>query len=274
MKSQNGRSQPVAMVTGATSGIGHAAARTLAEAGYAVVGTGRDVTTVTPLRDVKFIDLDVTQDESVTHAVSQTLKKFGRIDLLVNNAGAGLIGAAEESSIDQVKALFETNLFGAIRMTNAVLPHMRAESSGRIVNISSILGLIPAPYMALYAATKHALEGYTESLDHELREHGIRALLIEPGYTRTSFEANTPTSDRPITTYAQQSRVAREILAGAMINADAPPVVGKAILTAAQDPRPKLRYPVGATARRVSLLRRLVPSRAFDKQLRKLNRLE
>src|SRR5690349_3978546 len=114
----------------------------------------------------------------------------GHIDLLVNNAGIGLLGAAEESSTAQAQGLFDVNVFGVLRMTNAVLPAMRLQRKGTIINVSSVLGLIPAPYSALYAATKHAIEGYSESLDHELRTFGIRVALVEPAYTRTSFEEN------------------------------------------------------------------------------------
>ena len=113
----------------------------------------------------------------------------GRIDLLVNNAGFGISGAAEESSVAQAQALFDVNLFGVIRTTRAVLPLMRAQAGGRLVNISSILGLVPAPYMAVYSASKHALEGYSESLDHEVRGQGIRVVLVQPAYTRTAFDA-------------------------------------------------------------------------------------
>src|SRR4030095_9695419 len=118
---------------------------------------------------------DVTDDGSVNSLVATVLSRTGRIDVLVHNAGIGLLGGAEESSISQVQALFEVNLFGVIRVTNAVLPSMRQRGEGRILNISSVLGLIPAPYSAHYSATKHALEGYSESLDHEIRALGIRA---------------------------------------------------------------------------------------------------
>src|SRR5207244_2474990 len=116
---------------------------------------------------VTFLHLDVASDESVRSLVDQVVERFGRIDVLVNNAGVGAAGAAEESSIGQAKDVFDVNVFGVIRMTSAVLPHMRAQGGGRIVNVSSVLGLIPAPFMAIYAATKHAVEGYSESVDHE-----------------------------------------------------------------------------------------------------------
>src|SRR5437763_6867840 len=176
----------VALVTGASSGIGEAAAHALVGAGFTVYGTSRRATAGETRGEVVFLPLDVTDDESVADAVREVLDRSGRIDVLVNNAGLGVAGAGEESSLEQAHALFDTNLFGSIRMTRAVLPHMREQRSGRIINVSSIVGFIPVPYMALYATSKHALEGYCESVDHEVREPGVRVLLVEPAFTRTS----------------------------------------------------------------------------------------
>jgi hypothetical protein len=158
-------------------------------------------------------------------------------------------------------------------MTKAVLPHMRAQAGGRIINISSVLGFAPAPYMAAYAASKHAIEGYSESLDQEVREHGVRVLLVEPAYTNTGFEGNSVQADTPLPVYAQQRHIFDDVMAAAMKDGDDPAVVAKVIVAAATDPKPKLRYTAGPTAGRVSTLRRIVPARAFDKQIRKLNRL-
>ena len=189
--------KPVALVTGASSGIGRAAAAALAAAGFEVVGTSRKTSGVAPLDGVRFLDLDITSDESVSTAVGRVIERFGRLDVLVNNAGTGAAGAAEESSVAQDQRVFDINFFGLVRMTKAVLPHMRAAGTGRIINISSVLGLVPAPYMASYAATKHAIEGYSESVDHEVREHGIRVLLVEPAWTKTSLDANAIQPDAP-----------------------------------------------------------------------------
>src|SRR3954451_17673156 len=170
----------VALVTGASAGIGEAAASALVAAGVTVYGARRKAAPGEQQGEVVLPPLDVTDDDSVAGAVREVIHRSGRIDVLVNNAGVGVSGAAEESSIEQAHAVFETNLFGSIRMTRAVLPHMREQGSGRIINVSSVLGFMPAPFMALYAATKHAIEGYSESLDHEVREHGVRVLLVEP----------------------------------------------------------------------------------------------
>ncbi len=190
----------VALVTGASSGIGRATAEALSRAGYQVHGTGRSAAPAES-GTVRMLTCDVTDQASVEACVAQVLKDAGRIDLLVNNAGIGLFGAAEESSMAQAQQLFEANFFGLLRVTNAVLPTMRRQRAGRIVNVSSVLGLIPAPFAALYAASKHAVEGYSESLDHEVRSLGIRVVLIEPAYTRTSFEASTTPASGTIAAY-------------------------------------------------------------------------
>ena len=149
-------SNKIALVTGASSGIGQATAELLTSAGYTVYGTSRRGGASG--RSFEMLRLDVTSDASVTDAVTQLMQREGRIDLLVNNAGFGVAPAgAEESSIEQAQSIFDTNFFGIVRMTRAVLPHMRNQSAGRIINIGSVLGLLPMPYGALYAATKHAI---------------------------------------------------------------------------------------------------------------------
>lgn len=265
--------QPVALVTGASSGIGRATAIALASEGFAVIGTSRSAANAGALDGVTFLDLDVTDDDSVRSLVAEVIERFGRVDVLVNNAGVGAIGAGEESTISQTQKVFDVNVFGLMRVTNAVLPHMREKRSGRVINVSSVLGLIPAPYMADYAAAKHAVEGYSESVDHELREHGVRMLLVEPAFTRTSFEASSLDPDSPLAAYAAQRDIAREVLASSLRTADAPDVVAKVIVAAATAPKPRSRSTAGAMAARVSFLRRFAPARIFDTQIRKLNRL-
>jgi NAD(P)-dependent dehydrogenase (short-subunit alcohol dehydrogenase family) len=264
---------PVALVTGATSGIGQAAALALADAGFEVIGTGRNTARTAPHDGVTLVDLDVSSDESVAAVIQHVIERSGRIDVLINNAGIGSAGAAEESSVEQAQRLFNVNVFGVMRMTKAVLPHMRAQGRGRIINLSSVLGFLPAPYGAVYAATKHAIEGYSESMDHEVREHGVRVLLVEPAYTKTGFDANIVQPDTPLPVYAQQRRIADEIIASAIESGDDPATVAKVILAAATDAKPKLRYTAGPLAGRIKTLRRIAPARAFDRQIRKINRL-
>src|SRR5437667_8461781 len=229
-----------ALITGASSGIGEATAKRFAAAGYKVYGTSRRGAQAGQ-RLFEMVPLDVTSDESVDAAVSEVIRLEGRIDVLVNNAGFSTAPAgAEESSIDQARAIFDTNFFGIVRVTRAVVPHMRQQGGGRIINIGSVLGFLPMPYMALYAATKHAIEGYSESLDHELRTRGIRVSVIEPAYTNTQFDANLLEPDSKLDEYrdvraAMANKIKELIQAG-----DAPGIVADTVLKAAVAAQPKL----------------------------------
>jgi len=261
-----------AIVTGASTGIGQVSAKALRQAGFRVFGTSRRAG-VNVGEGITMLTCDVTDDASVRKVVDRVLESAGRIDVLVNNAGLGLLGGAEESSVSQAQALFDVNLFGVVRTTNAVLPTMRDQKAGRIINISSVLGLIPAPFAALYSSTKHALEGYSESLDHEVRSFGIRVCLLEPAYTRTSFEQNMALPDRTLDVYASARAGANALIHDAMTTADAPEVVAESLIKAATAASPRRRYTCGKAARQVSILRRFVPERMFDKSLRKQMRL-
>jgi len=215
----------IALVTGASSGIGEATAERLAKAGYKVYGTSRRGAEAGK-RSFEMLSLDVTSDESVDAAVNEVIRRSGRIDLLVNNAGVGVAPAgAEESSLDQARSIFETNFFGLVRMTRAVVLHMRRRGHGRIINIGSVLGFLPMPYGALYAATKHAVEGYSESLDHELRTRGIRVSVIEPAYTKTQFDANFLAPDSKLDEYREIRAALDKVLKDVMVTADEPAVV-------------------------------------------------
>ncbi len=259
----------VALVTGASSGIGEAVAEQLVRAGYKVYGTSRRGAKAGE-RSFEMLSLDVTSDASVEAAVREVIRANGRIDLLVNNAGFSVSpAAAGESSIEQTRAIFDTNFFGLVRMTNAVLPQMRTQGSGRIINIGSVLGFMPAPYMALYCATKHAVEGYSESLDHELRTRGIRVSVIEPAYTRTQFEANTLEPDAQLDEYRETRAALRELMTAAVATGDAPSVVAEVVLKAAVAARPQLRYAAGPLAGRLRLLRRFAPVGMVDGGVRK-----
>ncbi len=263
----------VALVTGASSGIGKATAIAFAAAGFQVIGTGRKTAGLTAPTGVAYLDLDVTSDESVAAAVKQVIDEFGRIDVLVNNAGVGTIGAAEEFSAAQTQDIFDINVFGVMRMTNAVLPHMRAQRSGRIINVSSLSGFVPSPFMALYVATKHAVEGYSQSLDHEVREHGVRILLVEPGPINTSFAGHSVEADTPMPLYAAGRRNYDELLAKNLSSGDDPAVVAKVIVAAATDRNPKLRRTAGTTARTIHAVYRVAPARIFDRVIRRFNRM-
>ena len=267
-------SKGIALVTGASSGIGEATARRLAAAGYAVYGTSRRGA---PSGAAPFamLALDVTRDDSVESAVGELLQREGRIDLLVNNAGFGVApGGAEESSIEQAKAIFDTNFFGLVRMTRAVVPHMRRQGRGRIINIGSVLGFLPMPYGALYSATKHAVEGYSESLDHELRTRGVRVSVVEPAYTRTQFDANLLAPDALLDEYGHARERVNKVIARVMAKGDDPAVVADVVLQAALAEVPKLRYTAGGLANRLRMLRRFAPTRLVDAGIRKDLRLD
>lgn len=265
----NKHDKGIALVTGASSGIGEATAKRLAGAGYKVYGTSRRDVQATRA-SFEMLALDVTDDASVESAVAELLRREGRINLLVNNAGFGVASAgAEESSMAQAKAIFDTNFYGIVRMTRAVVPHMREQRSGRILNISSVLGFLPAPYMALYAATKHAVEGYSESLDHELRTRGIRVATIQPAYTRTGFDANLLEPDMKLDEY-QTIRTALGKRVKALVDGgDEPAVVAEVVLKAALAARPKLKYTAGNLARTLRYLRRFAPAGLVDAALRR-----
>ena len=264
----------IAVVTGASSGIGEATAACLAEAGYKVYGTSRRGAQADQ-RPFQMLTLDVTSDDSVEAAVREVMRLDGRIDVLVNNAGFSVAPAgAEESSIEQARAIFDTNFFGIVRMTRAVVPHMRHQGSGRIINIGSVLGFLPAPYMALYAATKHAIEGYSESLDHELRTRGIRVSVVEPAYTKTRFDANLLEPDSKLDEYSAVRAALRKRMKDVLATADEPRVVADVVLEAASAARPRLRYTAGSVASRVRLLRRFAPARLVDAGIRRDLRLD
>jgi NAD(P)-dependent dehydrogenase (short-subunit alcohol dehydrogenase family) len=264
---------PVVLVTGASSGIGEAIARAFAEKGFEVFGTSRNPRRSEPIAGVEFVRLDVTDPESVAAAVSTVIQRAGRIDVVVNNAGFGVFGAAEESSIGQAQALFDTNFFGLVRVTREVLPHLRAQRSGRIINIGSVLGFAPAPYGALYSASKHAVEGYSESLDHETREFGVRISVVEPGYTKTSFDAAAVDADSPIEGYAPVREYVKDVLKKSIPAGDDPAVVAQVVVNAATSRAPRVRYPAGPLAKRLALLKRIAPSALFDSGVRKANKL-
>jgi NAD(P)-dependent dehydrogenase (short-subunit alcohol dehydrogenase family) len=263
----------IALVTGASSGIGEATAYRLMQAGFKVYGTSRRGAQA-GRREYDMLALDVTSDASVQAAVAAVIQREGRIDLLVNNAGFGMAPAgAEESSIEQAQAIFDTNFFGVVRMTRAVLPQMRAQGGGRIINMGSVLGFLPMPYGALYAATKHAIEGYSESLDHELRNWGIHTVVVEPAYTNTPFEANLLQPDTKLDAYHAVRSAVTQRIQEVMAGAEGPEVVAETVLKAAQAKKPKLRYTAGGLAARLRLLRTFAPAGVMDAGMRKDLRL-
>ncbi|MCX8103577.1 MAG: SDR family oxidoreductase [Candidatus Bipolaricaulota bacterium] len=271
---------PIALITGSNSGIGLETALYLARRGFTVWATMRNLQKADELRKIveserlpiEIAQLDVDDDTSVKHAVAQILQKSGRIDVLINNAGYGLRGAAEEVSLDEWRRQFETNFFGVIRVTQAVLPQMRAQRSGAIVNISSVLGRMAIPFSGPYTSSKFALEGLSETLRYELAPFNIKVILIEPGFIATKFQENAQLAqaaqreDSPYAIFKQASgrRVQRNIYRAAPAE-----TVAATIYRAITHPSPKLRYPVGREARLVLPLRRFLPAGLFERLLMK-----
>lgn len=254
------------IVTGASSGIGSAIAARFEAGGWRVfatmrnppVGAGRDC-----------LALDVTDDASVRACLTEVLARAGRIDALVNNAGITLMGAAEETDMAEAQRLFDTNFFGVHRMTRAVLPTMRAQWQGRIVTIGSIAGFLPKPFEAFYSAAKHALEGYVESLDHEVRTFGIRALLIEPGFVHSSLAANIGRAVSRIPDYAVNRARAEGLLTEDVGTGLSPSTVAEAVWGAVAAPQPRFRTRVGRDAAQLHFVRHYLPGFVFDRGMRK-----
>lgn len=252
----------VALVTGASSGIGAAVARLLHKRGFAVFGTSRKADSSSP-DEFPMLVLDVDSDASVQACVDQVLARAGRIDVLVNNAGYALTGAAEETSIEEAKEQFETNFFGVVRMAKAVLPHMRAAKSGRIITIGSLAGLMSIPYNAFYCGTKFALEAYSEALWYELKPFGIGVSLIEPGFVRTAINQAVRIPHAPIAAYDGPRDRALAAVDRSVDKGIPPETVANAVLKAAQSKTPKLRYRVGADSVWLPRLRGFSPWNFF-----------
>ena len=259
----------VALVTGASSGIGRACAQQLASAGLAVYGTSRHPTRDHGRGALPMLALDVRLDNSVRACVDRVIAETGRIDVLVNNAGIAMEGAVEETSLDEIRAVLETNFFGAVRMMRAVLPIMRKRRRGRIINMGSAAGFLPMPYSAAYCASKHALRGFAESLDHELRKLGVRVSVIEPGFVRTDIVEHSPAAAAPFEPYiSARSNPARAFKEAITRGVD-PNVVARTVVEAATGEYPRLRYLPDGTARVVALFRDVLPSPLFDFAFRK-----
>lgn len=261
---------PTIIVTGASSGIGAAIAERFATGGWRVFATMRrpPLNAGAANAATDRLALDVTDDESAKACIAEVLARSGRIDALVNNAGITLMGAAEETTMAEAERLFATNFFGVHRMSAAVLPTMRAQRQGRIVTIGSIAGFLPKPFEAFYSAAKHALEGYVESLDHEVRELGVRALLTLPGFVQSNLAANTQYAAARIADYAAGRAVAGRLLSEDVGKGVAPSAVAEAVWQQVTAPKPRLRVLVGRDAAQLHLLRRYLPAALFDRGLR------
>ncbi|QHA82303.1 SDR family NAD(P)-dependent oxidoreductase [Pseudomonas mediterranea] len=258
----------VVLVTGVSSGIGRAAAQLFVKQGCQVFGSVRSVTQSDPLPGVELVEMDVRDDASVQRAIEAVIAQAKRIDVLVNNAGGSLVGSVEETSVAEAQSLFDTNVWGVLRTTHAVLPHMREQRSGRIVNVSSVLGFLPAPYMGLYSASKHAVEGISESLDHEVRKFGVRVVLVEPSFTKTNLDLNAPQTAGSIPAYAEDRDTVTRAIVKSVQGAPSPDGVAASIVEAALGAWKMRRTPKGE-ASLLRKLRRFMPAGPVDSSLRK-----
>jgi NAD(P)-dependent dehydrogenase (short-subunit alcohol dehydrogenase family) len=248
--------QKVAIVTGSSTGIGYETSIALARDGFITYATMRNLSKAEGIKSVAtkeslrlhVTQLDVTDDLSVKNAVQSILSKEGRIDLLVNNAGYVLSGAFEDLAIDEIKAQYETNVFGLIRTTQAVLPIMRKQKSGIIVNISSGAGRFGYPGHSAYISTKFAVEGLSESVSYELQPFGIKVVIVEPGVIRTNI-VNTMVvarkSQDPNSPYSQIMQKMANSFEGLMKNSSSPDLVANVVLNAVKHENPNLRYLAG-----------------------------
>ena len=240
------------MITGASRGIGARIAEAALAHGDAVVATARDAAAIEKRFGVQpgllAVALDVTDEAQAAQATAAALARFGRIDVLVNNAGYGLLGAVEEASADEVRRLYETNVFGLLNVTRAVLPQMRERRSGHVINISSLGGVRSAAGFGVYCSTKFAVEGLTEALHAELAPLGIHATVVEPGYFRTEFleGQSLVTSPRELADYAASAGAVRELAKQISLNQPGDPErLAQAMLTLVDAKTPPLRLPLG-----------------------------
>jgi NAD(P)-dependent dehydrogenase (short-subunit alcohol dehydrogenase family) len=265
--SRGGPGQTV-LITGATSGIGRATAALLAREGFRVFGTGRNTPT-TSLDGFTLLPLEVTSNESVVACMAEVKRQTdGQLDVLVNNVGTGILGAAEESSAEQVRQLFEINFFGAVRMTNAVLPMMRARQQGCIILLSSAGGVASVPFSGYYCATKHALEAYGEALRLELEPFHIRVATVAPGTVSTRAGDKAMQPDQPIAEYEPVRRKMSDKYVRAIRKGMPPERVAKTILRIIRSPKPKPRYTVGAQSAAVSAMKSWLPAQVFEAGVR------
>lgn len=270
----------VALVTGASSGIGEATVLKLMAQGYTVYAAARRVDRMRGLADAgaHVLPLDVTDDAGMQAAIQKIIAKSGRLDVLVNNAGYGSYGAVEDVSLNEARAQFDVNVFGAVRLIQLALPHMRAQRSGTIVNITSMGGKIHTPLGAWYHGTKFALEAISDCLRMEVEPFGIDVVVIEPGGIKTEWAGIAAQNLQKVSgngSYAPQANAMANLMVNeASGNRQSPPqLIADTIAKAVNATRPKTRYAVGFGARPMILMRRLLSDRAFDSLMRMAARM-
>ncbi len=260
----------VVLVTGATSGIGKACAEMLAKKGYVVYGTGRRENGETK-NGVKLIALDVNSDESVSKCIETVLNDHGRIDVLVNNAGIGIAGSIEDTSIEEMEKQLSTNLFGVHRMCKAVLPIMRKQKCGRIINISSVAGFLSIPFQGFYSVSKFGVEAYSRALRNEVAEFGIKVSLVQPGDTKTGFTGERVTVKEGMSSaYGEKLKNSVGRMEHDEQNGASPDAVAKVVLRAITKKNPPVSATVGFQYKAIKALNKVFPERFVSFVIRKL----
>jgi NAD(P)-dependent dehydrogenase (short-subunit alcohol dehydrogenase family) len=257
----------VAIVTGSSTGLGYEIAVNLASNGFRVYATMRNLQKANEINEIakteslplSVIQLDVTDNVSVTKAIDTVISERGRIDVLVNNAGYGLIGSIEDISVEELKAQFETNVFGTFGVIQAVLPHMREQRSGAIINISSVAGRIGLPLFSAYVSTKFALEGLSESMAYELQPFGIKVAIIDSGSINTNFRSELAAQATKDSPYYTMTRSTVEAIEGMVRRGIHPKEVAKVVIDAIDNSKPELRYIVGKDAEEIIEASRKLP---------------
>ena len=264
----------VVLITGASSGVGQSTARLLSQKGYQVFGTSRNHAGAATIPGVEMLSLDVRFDDSVAACVKAVASEAGRIDVLVNNAGYELAGAVEEIPLAEARAQFETNFFGVVKMVHAVLPSMRQQKQGRIINVSSFAGLSSIPFMGIYSASKFALEGYTEALRMEVSPFNIYVSLAEPAFLKTPMMHHRQVSTAQLQEYDPWRQRAFNAFRDLEQKAPGPESVARALLNIISSKRPRLHYLIGSQARIMSRLQRYLPEVAYEWGKRSAFRLD
>jgi NAD(P)-dependent dehydrogenase (short-subunit alcohol dehydrogenase family) len=257
--------QKVVLITGASSGVGQSTARLLSQKGYRVFGTSRNPASAEAIPTVEMLALDVRIDASVLACVTAVVNRVGRIDVLVNNAAYELAGALEEISLEEAKAQFETNFFGVVRMVRAVVPSMRQQRQGQIINVGSLSGVSSIPFMGIYSASKFALEGYTEALRMELKPFNIHVSLTQAGFLKTPMMDKRQVSAARLKEYDAWRERAFTAIRDQEEKAPGPQLVAETVLKIISSKTPRLHYLIGPQAKFVSSIKWFLPAGAYER---------
>ncbi|MFT4660283.1 MAG: short-subunit dehydrogenase [Patiriisocius sp.] len=261
----------IVLITGGTAGLGQSCARFLIQKEYTVYGTGRSVNSGDVSENINLVQCDVLDIESVKKAVDYVIGKEGKIDILINNAGRGMIGSAEDATIEESKALFDINFHGVQRMCQVVLPHMRNARFGKIINVSSLAGIMGLPYRSYYSASKYALEGWSESIRMEVKQFGIHVSIVSPGDFKSNISASRIISKQSReSVYKNQFSVIEKKIDDHVDEGPDPQLIVKAVYRAVASNKPRLRYIAASPFQKLAVhLHYLLPDSLFEKMMLK-----